>query len=367
MSARIEIKRCARCVLPVTTPYIKFDEHGVCNYCRSHTPILYKGEEALLKRLEEFRDANKKYECLVAISGGRDSTYTLLKMVKDYHLKVLAVHYDNPFADIQAQRNIENAVAALHVDLIKVKSRKGIHEKTYRHNLQTWSKQPYLEDLPLMCVACKLMWYEMFKVALKYGIRLIVAGDNRYEDTSYIKALVGVPITDPWEKTFVKSFFGVLKGVMKNPRYLKPSFWPVYLKAYFFGDPYALGFRLFSHRVTLLDLFYYVEWKEEEVLSRIQSELNWKPSPTEKSTWRFDCHVALIKDLVYLTLFGLTEKDDFYSKMIREGLLARQAALARLEKENEIPVDTARNILAWAGIEYDDFLERLKKHPLAKR
>jgi len=360
-----DIKRCSRCVLSSSTPYIEFDENGVCNYCQNHAPIIYKGEEELLRRLEKFRDKNEKYECIVAVSGGRDSTFTLLKLVKDYKMKVLAVNYDNPFTDPQAKKNIESAVKILKVDLVTVKSRKDIHKRTYCHNLRTWAKRPSLEVLSLMCIACKLMWYEILKVALKYEIRLVVGGGNRFEDTAYIKALLGVPITDPWENTFIKSLFGVLKGVVKNLGYLKPSFWSTYFKAYFFGDPYALGSRLLLYHVTLLDLFYYLEWKEDEVLSRIKSELNWDSSKSLNSTWRFDCQVALIKDLVYSTVFGVTEKDDFYSKMVREGLISREEALKKLERENKIPTEIVRRLLTEAGLDYDKFLEMLESHSLA--
>jgi tRNA(Ile)-lysidine synthase TilS/MesJ len=95
------MKRCTRCVLPENAPGISFDQHGVCNYCHSYKKLTYKGESALVKLLDSHRRRDSRYDCMVPVSGGRDSSFTLLKMVKDYGMKVLAIHYENPFTDPQ--------------------------------------------------------------------------------------------------------------------------------------------------------------------------------------------------------------------------------------------------------------------------
>ena len=99
--------RCSECTLSENTPHIVFDEDGVCNYCHTYRKFSYKGESELLKTLDAFRRPDSKYDCLVGISGGRDSSYLLLKLVKDYGMKVLAVNYENPFTVPRAKANIE--------------------------------------------------------------------------------------------------------------------------------------------------------------------------------------------------------------------------------------------------------------------
>ncbi len=355
-------KYCSRCVLSSTTPFIKFDENGVCNYCRDHPSLTYKGEAEFVRHLDKFRNNDRQYECMAAVSGGRDSTFTLQKLVKDYKMKVLAVNYQNPFAHPQAQANIKNAVSLLNVDLFSIKAPRDLQLRSWRSNLRTWIKRPQLQTLPLMCIACKLMWYEIIKVALKNNIRCIVSGNNRYEDTSYTKALLGIDAKVTWEKAFMKSIFGIVPKMLQSPGYFKPAYWPTYLKAYLFGDAYALGSKALMRRLTFLDLFFYIKWDEKEVLSRIKSELKWEAPADCPSSWRFDCRIVPIKDLVNLKFFGVSEKDDFYSKMIREGLMTRDEALKRLETENEIQIERAREMLAEAGIEFEDFMGILEKH-----
>ncbi len=325
------IRRCSRCGLSSLTPLIEFDEQGVCNYCAHHQAITFRGEDEFLSELEFIKKRpDRKYDCIVALSGGRDSSFVLLKMVKDYKLKALAVTYDNPYANPLAKKNIMNATSILNVDLVTIQPKKDIHRRTFHNNLRAWAKRPSPSVLPLICIACKLMWFDILRLAGKYKIPCIVTGENRYEDTSYVKALLGIPMKENWEKAFFLSIFGMFKGVLQNPRYLKPSFWPAYVKAYFFGDIYALGSRFFTHRMKLLNLFYYIEWSEKEIISRIRSELNWE-SPTELvSTWRFDCAVAALKDFIHFKMFGVMEKEDLYAKMIRERVITKEEALKRI-------------------------------------
>jgi PP-loop superfamily ATP-utilizing enzyme len=356
------MKRCTTCILTEKTPHIEFDEHGVCNYCKTHQKIEYHGEDNFIKILDQFRSPQKKYECIVPLSGGRDSSFVLLKLVKDYQMKVLAVNYNNPFTDSQAKKNIKNATEILGVDLITVNPKNDIHRRTYRGNLRTWTKKPSLGVVPMMCISCKTMWWEILKVARQQKINLIVSGNNRFEDTSYKKALLGIAADEKWENTFIKSFFGVLKETLKNIGYLKPAYMPTILKAYFFGDTYALGAKILSRKIKKLDLFYFRKWDENEIFSRIKDEIKWQSPENIHSSWRWDCQAAHLKDLIYLKAIGITEKDDFYAKMVREGVISREDALKRIELENQLPTDIIRRVLAEADFTYEEFETILEKN-----
>ncbi len=372
-----KVKLCTCCGLSSLTPRIEFDDQGVCNYCANHQAVICKGAEEFLSELKFIKKRkDRKYDCMVALSGGRDSSFALLKMVKDYNLKALAVTYDNPYTHPLARKNVENAVSILNVDLITVQQKKDIHRRTFHSNLKAWTKKPAPEVLPLICIACKLMWFDFLRLALKYKIPCVITGENRYEDTSYVKALLDIPMKANWEEAFFMSIFGMIKGVIKNPRYFKLAFWPTYLKAYFFGDIYALGSRLLMRHMKLLNLFYYLEWEEKEVISRIKSELKWESPPEIVSTWRFDCDVAALKDFIHFKNFGVMPKEDLFAKMVREGLITREEALKRIESENQLQEETCRNLLSESGIDYAEFSKildqysenyRLKQNNLNKR
>ena len=105
-----DIQRCTRCILDETVSDIWFDEKGVCKYCHIHDemekkhPLDGMGSQKLKDLVQKIRKEGrgKRYDCIVGVSGGRDSSYTLLTAVK-LGLRPLAVHFDNGW-------NFENAI-----------------------------------------------------------------------------------------------------------------------------------------------------------------------------------------------------------------------------------------------------------------
>lgn len=118
------MKRCTRCVYDETIPSIKFDENGVCDYCHMHDrleseyPIGDEGAQKLESIAAEIRQAGrgKRYDVVVGVSGGCDSTYMLWK-AKELGLRPLAVHFDNTWDSTIAVQNIHNALKTLDIDL----------------------------------------------------------------------------------------------------------------------------------------------------------------------------------------------------------------------------------------------------------
>jgi len=353
-----KIRRCSKCVLPEHTPNIVFDEEGICNYCHTYRKFEYKGEAELLRLLDSQRKADGEYDCIVTLSGGRDSSYVLLKLVKDYDMRVLAVNYRNPFTHTQAEKNIENAIKSLNVDIVRFKLKNNVHERTFRKNVLAWFRRPSPALIPMMCIACKNIWWNILNIAKKHKIRCIVSGGNPLEYSSFKRELLHVSRDENVELAFIKTFYGLLQEVFKNPAYFDPSCIPTMVKGYLFGDPNAIGSRLVGHKITRLDLFHFIKWDEQEVLSRIETELDWDYPREFGSTWRFDCEVDFLKNFMYLKTLKLTEKDGFYAKLVREGLITRRDALSRLQKENKVFFDEMQSVLRKVGIEDITFLAK---------
>lgn len=118
-------KICLNCIYDENIPNISFSEDGVCNYCdqieflKTEFGTGRKKGQKLLKTLIESikRDGkDKKYNCVVGVSGGTDSSYLLMK-TKEWGLSPLAVHYDNTWNSAVASINIEKVTKFLDVDL----------------------------------------------------------------------------------------------------------------------------------------------------------------------------------------------------------------------------------------------------------
>lgn len=115
---------CTRCLLDTTLPSIRFDEHGVCQYCHSHDTLaayyhknckIRGAVDALVQKIR-FSGRGREYDCIVGVSGGVDSSYTLYS-VKKMGLRPLAVHFDNGWNTDEAVSNIKRMTGDLGVDL----------------------------------------------------------------------------------------------------------------------------------------------------------------------------------------------------------------------------------------------------------
>jgi N-acetyl sugar amidotransferase len=116
---------CTNCIYDEKINNIVFDSQGVCNYCHQIKKLndeygtgLYKGENKFKKIINEIKKngKNKKYDCIIGVSGGTDSSYLLLK-AKEWGLRPLAVHYDNTWNSAIATINISRVTSALNIDL----------------------------------------------------------------------------------------------------------------------------------------------------------------------------------------------------------------------------------------------------------
>ena len=87
----MRIRRCTRCVLPETMPFIEFDDEGVCNYCQTYEKEHYHGEEAIRSWADQIRGDGKKADSIVSFSGGRDSSYGLHYFVRELRLHPVAI------------------------------------------------------------------------------------------------------------------------------------------------------------------------------------------------------------------------------------------------------------------------------------
>lgn len=125
-----EYIQCKRCVMDNSSDdTITFDENGFCNYCTEALSVMDKryfpndeGKKRLDEMLSEIKSygMNKKYDCMMGISGGLDSSY-LAYLGYTWGLRILAVHVDDGYDTEISKRNIKKLVDATHIDLITIK------------------------------------------------------------------------------------------------------------------------------------------------------------------------------------------------------------------------------------------------------
>ena len=115
----MELVRCTKCILPETHETITFDEEGVCNICRQqeHKQVVIdwsKAKRQLDDIIENFR-GRYEYDCIVPFSGGKDSTWTLYYLMKEYGLRPLVVSFDHGFMRPKVLENTKRTLRQLGV------------------------------------------------------------------------------------------------------------------------------------------------------------------------------------------------------------------------------------------------------------
>lgn len=172
---------CAKCVLPDTFPGISFDEEGVCNYCRK-TPVPTDEEKREhLKRFEELigqKRGGPGFDCLLAYSGGKDSTYTLMMLTQEYNLRVMAYTFDNGFISEQAKANISTMTDRLGATSILFRPSFPLMRRTFGLAAGKMLYSPKtLDRASSICTTCiGIVKAMILKTALAYGIPLVAYG-----------------------------------------------------------------------------------------------------------------------------------------------------------------------------------------------
>lgn len=170
---------CTRCIYDDSVPNISFDAQGVCNYCRqiealeAEYPTGREGEARLQKLVDEMKTAGrgKKYDAVIGVSGGCDSSYLVHQMKEVHGLRLLAAHFDNTWNSTIATENIHNVLDKLGVDLFTIVVDNKEYDDIYRSFFNAGVKD--LETPTDIGLATTL-----YKAAEKFGIKYMIEGHS---------------------------------------------------------------------------------------------------------------------------------------------------------------------------------------------
>ena len=145
--------------MPETFPFIEFDAEGVCQFCRHHRPLKLRGSDALQQLADQVRRHNDKGDCLVPISGGRDSCYGLHYVKHELGLNPVAYTYDWGFVTDLARRNISRICGELNVEHVLVAADIKKKRENVRKNVTAWLAKPTLSMIPPFMAGDKAFFY----------------------------------------------------------------------------------------------------------------------------------------------------------------------------------------------------------------
>lgn len=321
------LRRCVRCILPETYPFVGLDHEGVCHFCRTWKRIEPRGTEALLRTVEPYRSRDGSPDVIVALSGGRDSSYGLHYVKKVLGMNPVAFTYDWGMVTDLARRNQARVCGKLGVEHI-VRSADITAKRRYiRKNVQAWLRKPELGMVTLFMAGDKEFYAHARALRQETGIKLVVfCTGNLIEDAPYKTGFMGVDQDDHGNtltgmslrnKVGMLRYFG--RNYLANPAYINES-----LK-----DTWNAFWQTFVVKDDFLYLFHYLPWREDEIVSTIRREYDWEAETDTTTTWRIGDGTAAFYNYIYQTVAGFTEDDCMLSNMVREGHIDRAEALRR--------------------------------------
>jgi N-acetyl sugar amidotransferase len=339
---------CTNCIMDSTDPEIYFDENGVCNHCLKFENQLKKNwfpNEEGKKKLDaiinqiKIDGKNKKYDCVIGLSGGVDSSYLAYILRKLYpELRILAIHIDGGWNSELAVHNIENIVKILGIDLYT-----GVVPWEEMQDLQLAFFKSGLanQDVP----QDHAFFATLYHVANKNGIKYFLSGGNLATE-SILPSSWGYNAMDATQLKAVHKKF----GKKKLKKYEIVSFFK--RKIYY---PYFKKFRI----IRPLDFLPYIK---DEAKETIKSELNWRDyggkHHESKFTKFFQAHWLPTK-------FGFDKRKAHLSSLIVSEQMTRDEALKELEKplydETELKEDK-EFISKKLGISLEEF-ETIMQQP----
>lgn len=354
----VELKRCTKCLTPETHESITFDEQGVCSVCRQvelkDGKINWEQKKQNLTDLIESYRGKYDYDCIVPFSGGKDSTWTLYYLMKEYKLKPLVVRFDHGFLRPNLNENT-----------IKVLRNLGADFHTFTPNWKVVQKlmlQSFLEKGDF-CWHCHtgIFSYPMW-VALRYNVPLIFWGEPSAEYTSYYSYDQPEEVDEKRFNRFVNLGINAVDMAIRiggdlDERDFKP-----------YSYPPLKDLRKLNYRSVCLGS--YIAWDVKRQSKIIQEELGWQGDlvenvPEQYTYEKIECYLQGVRDYIKYIKRGYTRPTHLASIDIRHGRLDRQEGLEMIGKYEGKKPPSLSIFLDMVGLTEKEFYDIAQSHTVS--
>ena len=334
---KVNSKTCIRCVSDETMPNIFFDHQGECNYCKQFDAIVAdspNNEEGLSylndvisNALKNQKRSNTKYDVLVGVSGGVDSTFLVDYAIK-HDLRVLAVNFDNGWHSEIAVSNIKKSLDKLNIDLV-----------TYVVDYDE------MKDLLLSYLKAGIPWADiptdlgllatLYKVANKHNIKTIFVGNSF--------------------RTEGKQPTAWTHGDSKQLRHIQNKFGQKKIRSYPVLSPLKLIYYGSVKKIKMIRPFNYMEYNKTEAKEMLIKEYGWEDyggHHHESAFTKFAIAYWLPKK------FGIDKRKVTYSAQVRSDMLDRNIALDLLSQpsyDENIMEEDKHYVIKKLGITHEEF------------
>jgi len=355
------ITRCRKCILPASMPFIRFNKDGVCNYCENYHKTKYLGYRKLVQNIEIYKKNNSKPNCILALSGGRDSAYGLHYVKRVLKMNPVAFTYDWGMITDVGRRNQARMVGKLGVEHFIVSADIDKKRRYIKENILAWINKPEIGMVPLLMEGDKQCVYYVQKLQKQTGIDLVIyCRGNSLENEEFKWGYCGIQNGSPNGVIHDLSLNGKIKmllyygrNYLTNPSYFNSSIY----------DTLFAYFSTYMIKHNFLYLWHYIPWKEKEIINTLTKNYGWENDKESDSTWRIDDGSSAFYNYIYMNIQGFTENDTFRSNQIREGLLTRNEAISLTKRENKPRYEALKWYFDVLGLNGDSILSTIDSLP----
>jgi len=341
------MRYCTKCVMPDTRPGITFDSHGVCSACQSYenrknTDYTARFEE-FKKLCDKYRGMNgpSGYDCMIAVSGGKDSHFQVHLMKEIMGMNPLLVTAEDNFPMTNAGiHNIKNISEAFGCDIVSLKPNLRAQKIVMKKTFELYGKPTYFID--------RYIYTFPLHMAVKYNTPLLVYGENvNYEYGGSQKAET--------YSALQQINNGVASGISTD----EIVSYGVSRKELNFFDPPS------DEELKKLDpmyVSYFVEWNSYSNYKFAQSRgfhdltHEWNRTHHIEDFDQIDSRAYLVHSWLKYPKFGHATATDYASRYVRYGLLTRSQAIdAVREHDHKLDPLAVRDFCQFLGYSEQDF------------
>jgi len=329
------IKYCKKCVYPNTKPDLHLDENGICDACRF---VDVKDDIDWIKRKEELREIfnkyrskdSSRYDCVIPVSGGKDSTFQTYVVKEEFGLNPLCVSYHLPeFTDL-GRKNLEN-LKNLGVDCLEFTPNPQICKKMQKISLIEFGDAQWPEHFGIFTVPVQ--------IAVRFKIPLIVWGENP-------QAEYGGPIQDSLSPILDSNWcknYGTRVGGQDNPFYgpetmIRHGIDKKFLNPYIYPNDDEIK------QIGIRGIFlgHYIKWNvisQLDLVSRLGFNVHQGPCEGTFTNYEnLDNKIQGIHDYFKWLKFGYGRATDNAAILIRLNKLTREEGMKLVKEfEGKIP------------------------------
>lgn len=359
-----ELIRCARCVMPETQESIVFDEAGVCSTCRNidrkHEQIDWQAKRREFEALIDEYRGKYAYDCIVPFSGGKDSTYQVYALVRDYGLKPLVVSYDHQMIRPKTLANRERTLKKLGVDFLSYRTNWQLVKKLMRIGLERKGNIYWYQETGIFAFPMHM--------AVTLNVPLVIWGEPSSEYTNYYRYDEPEEVDETRFNMFINMGITAqdMVGFLNDPAYGQP------------GDPvYALNdlrYHVYPSRQAMramncrsVCLGSYQPWDVKKHVEIITRELGWEGDevegvPPEYNYEKVEDMLQGVQDYLKYIKRGYGRMSHLASIDIRNGRLTRAEGMRLVEEWEGVRPASLDVLLSWLNLSEQEFYAIATRH-----